>query len=83
MNDVTNKTPQRIVDDLTATLPVFPVTIPSAFGNVIWNGMQLRDYFAAQALPAIIEARRGLGEEAAAKSAYAHADAMLAARERK
>lgn len=46
-------------------------------------GMTMRDYFAAQALPAIIEARRGLGEEAAAKSAYAHADAMLAARERK
>lgn len=49
---------------------------------VTW-GLTLRDYFAAQALPAIIEARRGLGEEAAAKSAYAHADAMLAARERK
>lgn len=49
---------------------------------VTW-GLTLRDYFAAQALPAIIEARRGLGEEASAKSAYTHADAMLAARERK
>lgn len=46
-------------------------------------GMTLRDYFAAQALPAVIQdARRhdSTDEEAMALTAYAIADALLKAR---
>lgn len=50
------------------------------------GGMTLRDYFAATALPAIIE-QNGRGEcyapEPAAEEAYSYADAMLKAREGK
>jgi hypothetical protein len=49
-------------------------------------GMSLRDYFAAKALPALIE-QNGLGEcyspAYSAKEAYEYADAMLKAREAK
>lgn len=74
--------------------PAFPNT-----GNSTWNlqptdGMTLRDWFAGQALPAIIAATSagrhhptGLHRdksisEAMAFDAYAVADAMLAERER-
>lgn len=63
--------------------PAYP--IPGLQNDADFNGMTLRDYFAAKAMQAIIigngadECALGLG---AAKDAYAMADAMLAARER-
>jgi hypothetical protein len=54
--------------------------------EVTYPGMSLRDYFAAKALPALIE-QNGLGEcyspAYSAKEAYESAAAMLKAREAK
>jgi hypothetical protein len=54
--------------------------------EVTYPGMSLRDYFAAKALPALIE-QNGLGEcyspAYSAKEAYEYAAAMLKAREAK
>jgi len=74
--------------------PAFPPAITvSAAGDVYhgFNGMGLRDWFAGQALPAIIAATSAgqhspdVGEggvvRAMADDAYSLADAMLAARE--
>lgn len=44
------------------------------------SGMTLRDYFAAKALQALLQAFPYAGVADAADSAYAQADAMLAAR---
>ena len=60
--------------------PTFPV------GNV--NGMTLRDYFAAKAMPTLLRTASGtVGvnryEYRVAETAYAIADAMLQAREKK
>ena len=60
--------------------PAFPV------GNV--NGMTLRDYFAAKAMPTLLRTASGtVGvnryEYRVAETAYAIADAMLQAREKK
>ena len=46
-------------------------------GEVVQEGMSLRDYFAAAALQCLL----GKGFEMAAKQAYEYADAMLKARE--
>lgn len=65
--------------------PAFPVSIPGC-GDNGWSGMTLRDYFAAQALPAIIagylEAHgRVLGTDHILSNtsviAYKFADAMI------
>jgi len=45
------------------------------------NGMDLRDYFASQALPAIISTYKGEDTESASVTAYEYADAMMKARE--
>ena len=43
------------------------------------DGMKLRDYFAAKALPVVMPDNRGYTRDAA-KAAYAFADAMMKAR---
>lgn len=56
---------------------------PTVAGQTVYsNGMSLRDWFAGQALAGIVAnpARMGIIEEAAS-TAYAYADAMLAARQ--
>ncbi len=70
--------------------PAFPTQETTAFAGT--DGMSLHDYFAGQAMAAIIAGQsegmtaqvtddiRAGGHEA--KTAYAYADAMLAARER-
>lgn len=70
--------------------PAFPV--PGLHHDEDFNGMSLRDYFAAKALPAIMsgdmlhaasETAMNLGmrpEQGIAKAAYEMADAMLEAR---
>lgn len=73
--------------------PAFPVTMPAGEaykGHAEFDGMTLRDYFAAKALQAII-AQGGLGfmgwnpsywgsASGIASAAYLMADAMLAER---
>ena len=69
---------------MSKNAPAFPLTEHTLIGD--GRGMSLRDYFAAKALPALIE-QNGLGEcyspEYSAKEAYEYADAMLKAREAK
>jgi len=47
-----------------------------------WNGMTLRDYFAAKAMQGLVENAnwRGMPEDALAKESYKLADEMLKAR---
>jgi hypothetical protein len=67
--------------------PAFPIAdVPYPNGNVQpgWNGMPLRDYFAAKAMPRFIDfGTRSDDEyfELSARAAYLMADAMLKARE--
>ncbi len=62
--------------------PVHPQETQNADGSVsVWCGMNLRDYFAAAALTGLL-ARENVVPKAASL-AYAYADDMLAARERK
>jgi len=59
-----------------------PPKVPKAFPNVFWrddDGMDLRDYFAAKALPFLMSAYEDM--DAIAGVAYKMADAMLKARE--
>ena len=59
--------------------PAFPTTV---YTNESFQGMTLRDYFAAKAMQAEISANDWGGEiEATAFMAYKVADAMLKARE--
>jgi hypothetical protein len=55
-----------------------------SMGEVTWEGMTLRDYFAAKALPRFIahdRNRKAVSDpEEAAQRAYEYADAMLRAR---
>ena len=72
------------MDDLIkAGGPAFPNHGP--MGDVVWNGMTLRDYFAAKAMAAILHVNGTVylngNESKYARDAYAQADAMLAARE--
>ena len=72
--------------------PAFPVPDSAHMNRYGFNGMTLRDYFAAQALPAVmvrhsdyIEEQVKLGgsgsvNDIAATISYAYADAMLKAR---
>jgi hypothetical protein len=70
--------------------PAFPLSTSSGSNTPNSNGMTLRDYFAAKALPAIYkdtrECARVEGQsvdwrDEVAAEAYAMADAMLKARE--
>ena len=64
--------------------PAFPTgIITDGKGKIIGgsNGMTLRDYFAAKAMPQCFEV--STTTDIAAKEAYKMADAMLAAREQK
>jgi hypothetical protein len=59
--------------------PAFPIVPPSE--SVFFSGMSLRDYFAAAAMTGLLA--RDTVVQKAASLAYAYADEMLAARERK
>lgn len=48
--------------------------------NWINKGMTLRDYFAGQALVALIDSKNGATSDVIARAAYFLADAMLAVR---
>ena len=63
--------------------PAFPSH--GSMGEVAYQGMTLRDYFAAKALPFCLEEFGGNADDATqyAEAAYQIADAMLAAREAK
>ena len=65
--------------------PAFPVQeslISNSTGEVpASSGMSLRDWFAGQALPAIIARGSDCGAIAETKDAYYYADMMLEARE--
>jgi len=60
--------------------PAFPV--PGLNDDEYFNGMSLRDYFAAKALSALIEKYEGQdgSMEGIPQDAYLYADAMLAER---
>lgn len=61
--------------------PAFPTSADNGH-SVNQDGMTLRDYFAAKALPAVIDYQNTGHEfnERVAEAAYAMADAMLRAR---
>ena len=59
--------------------PAFPVEVIYTQENEMFNGMTLRDYFAAKAMQALID-NDGLFSEIPTQ-AYAIADAMMKARE--
>jgi hypothetical protein len=72
--------------------PAYPAVVPVEF-QYAYDGMSLRDWFAGQALPAVIAATSAgqhqphvepgqTQEQAMAVDAYALADAMLAARQK-
>ena len=56
-----------------------PVKLAYPFGNQ--EGMTLRDYFAAQALTAIISTYKGESLVSASVTAYEYADEMIKARQ--
>ena len=58
--------------------PAFPV--PNLEDDPSFNGMTLRDYFAAKAMQALIASTEGFTSDQYAKAAYEMADAMLKAR---
>lgn len=60
--------------------PAFPSH--GSMGEVTHEGMSLRDWFAGQALAGLLAAdvESGWAMEAAAKTAYRYADAMMQAR---
>jgi hypothetical protein len=54
---------------------------PELEGSEEFLGMDLRDYFASQALSAIIISYKGEDTESASATAYEYADAMMKARQ--
>lgn len=60
-------------------MKAFPTTIDNEGYQIDHQGMDLRDYFAAKALPVLIGAAGGVDETV--KAAYMWADAMMKARE--
>ena len=58
----------------------FPVVVPEAWDSV-QNGMSLRDYFAGQALIALINKNDIRSAEIIAENAYVYADAMMTERD--
>ena len=66
--------------------PAFPLVAKDKTGMMINMGMDLRDYFAAKALPPMMHADAGRWEgnyEIHAERAYKYADAMMKARVQK
>lgn len=59
--------------------PAFPV--PNLQHDADFNGMTLRDYFAAKAMQELLSQEDYTSFEHVARAAYMQADAMLAARE--
>jgi hypothetical protein len=68
--------------------PAFPLDVNDSGGGRYWEGMSLRDYFAAAILPSIytIASSMAPGDDYApnniARVSYRMADAMLEARKR-
>lgn len=58
----------------------FPVVVPEAWDSV-QNGMSLRDYFAGQALIALINKNDIRSAEMIAENAYVYADYMMTERD--
>lgn len=58
----------------------FPVVVPEAWDSV-QNGMSLRDYFAGQALIALINKNDTRSAEIVAENAYVYADYMMTERD--
>lgn len=58
----------------------FPVVVPEAWDSV-QNGMSLRDYFAGQALIALINKNDIRSAEIIAENAYVYADYMMTERD--
>ena len=58
----------------------FPVVVPEAWDSV-QSGMTLRDYFAGQALIALINKNDILSAEMVAENAYVYADYMMTERD--
>jgi hypothetical protein len=58
--------------------PAFPA--PAGVSHITEQGMTLRDYFAAQVMPEIVQRVEAGGFERVAKLCYEMADAMLKAR---
>jgi hypothetical protein len=56
--------------------PAFPMAVPENWDS-IQDGMTLRDYFAGQALVALLSRSDFLRSKIIAENAYAYADAML------
>ena len=61
--------------------PAFPCDITANGRRIVCDGMTLRDYFAAKAMPVILGDPRSLGYKEVAECCYRMADAMLEARE--
>ena len=64
------------MNDTNTGGPAFAV---AELANIKWEGMTLRDYFAAKAMQAFIEKYSHEGD--VSRNAYKMADAMLKARE--
>ena len=64
-------------------IPAFPLEIIYTQENEKFNGMTLRDYFAAKAMQGMLSENSGIRypNEELAQFAYAVADAMMKARE--
>jgi hypothetical protein len=63
--------------------PAFPSEGVVTNDGILYDGMTLRDYFAAKAMQAFLDRQRySLSDETIAEWAYAIADAMLKAREK-
>jgi hypothetical protein len=58
----------------------FPVVVPADWDSV-QNGMSLRDYFAGQALIALINKNDIRSAEMVAENAYVYADHMMSERD--
>jgi hypothetical protein len=62
--------------------PAFPQQVQVAADGTTWfDGMTLRDYFAAKAMRALVSADLMTPHDYVANDAYNYADAMLKARE--
>jgi len=69
-------------DELKDGGPAFPTENAHQRDHTVWQyeGMTLRDYFAAKAMPSIYESATNCGFEVIAELAYEIADAMIKAR---
>lgn len=64
--------------------PAFPCEVVPKFDGMVYDGMSLRDYFAAKAMASFLDGNYNDKDfKMEATGAYRMADAMLAAREAK